>query len=321
MKALVLLSGGLDSSLALKIILDQGIEVEALHFVSNFCGSDAPARNLDQKFNVNLIEVEDGQELLNLTVNPQHGYGKNINPCIDCRIMRFRKAKEIMQQIGASFIVTGEVLGQRPMSQHRQAIELIERESGLEGLIVRPLCAQVLDPSVPEKEGWVDREALLDVTGRSRKPQIALAQKYQITDYSSPAGGCLLTDPGFSKRLRDIIDHDEITLNNVELIKVGRVFRLSNDAKLVVGRNEKENSRLLELAKEDDCVLEPVDVPGPTAILRGKRDGNNIKLCLDIVAAYCDGEGEKKIEIRHSKITKIGISKIHPKEDFASLKI
>ena len=213
MKAVMLLSGGLDSLLAARVLLDQGIELEALNFVTAFCNCTPKSRccssaaSAVQQLGISLKVINSTQDFLKVVRNPAHGYGSNLNPCIDCRILMFRKAADYMRETGASFIVTGEVLGERPMSQRREAMNLIEKEAGLEGLIVRPLSAELLDPSMPEKEGWIDRKKLLAIRGRSRKPQIALAASYGLKDYPCPAGGCLLTDPIFAARMRDLMQH------------------------------------------------------------------------------------------------------------------
>ncbi|MDP3804786.1 MAG: hypothetical protein Q8Q87_04470, partial [Candidatus Omnitrophota bacterium] len=225
-KALALLSGGLDSILAAKLVLEQGIEVEAINFLTIFCtcthkGCQHAATQAAKTLNIPLKIFNITEEYLEVIKNPKHGYGSNMNPCIDCRIFIFKKAKDYMKEAGASFIVTGEVLGERPMSQRRDAILLIEKEAGLKGLILRPLSAKLFEPTIPEKEGIVDRAKLLDISGRSRKPQIVLAKKFAIFDYPCPAGGCLLTDPGFAKRMKDLLVHDALTLDNARLLKFG----------------------------------------------------------------------------------------------------
>lgn len=310
MKAIALVSGGLDSTLAVNLIKEQDIEIVALNFKTPFCLCDRKtasgcgnlagqvADGLGIKFRV--INVT--EDFFGILKNPKHGFGSNMNPCIDCRILLFRKAREFMEQIGAKFIITGEVLGQRPMSQHKPALKIIESEAGLAGLVLRPLSARLLDDTIPEKEGWIDRNKLLNFSGRTRKPQMELAKTLDIKDYPCAAGGCLLTDPGFAKRIKDLITFGELNINNVELLKVGRHFRLSPGAKLVVGRDEKENARLINLAKEDDYVFMPLKVPGPTALGRGVFNEELIKLSSRITCRYCDLNGSINADIVYKKI-------------------
>lgn len=308
MKAIALLSGGLDSTLAVKVVLEEGIEIVALNFFSPFClcnrktGCKSIAKKITDEFGIELKVIYLGEEYIEIVKNPGHGYGKNLNPCIDCRILMLRHAKEFMQEIGASFIVTGEVLGQRPMSQYRAALKTIEKESGLEGLILRPLSAKLLPQSIPEKEGWVDRERLLEISGRSRRPQMALAKDYKISDYACPAGGCLLTDRGFANRMRDLMTHSEITLDDIQLLKVGRHFRLSSSCKLIVGRNKEENERLLGLARQGDLCFSPVEAKGPVGIGRGSFDNGNIEKSVSIIARYCDGGTDGEVRIANRRL-------------------
>ncbi len=306
MKAIALISGGLDSTLAAKLIKDLGIELVALNFKTPFClcdrksasGCTNHSRAVAESLGIAYKTVNATDEFLKIIPHPKHGYGSNMNPCIDCRILKFRKAKEFMQEIGAAFIITGEVLGQRPMSQHRKALEIIDKESGLEGLVLRPLSAKLFNETIPEKNGWVDRDKLLDFNGRSRKPQIELAEVFNIKDYPCPAGGCLLTDPEFSKRLKDLIKHSELNINNVELLKIGRHFRISEQAKLVVGRNELENNRLADLAKEPDYIfMPPEDIAGPTVLGRGVFDDELIAESCSITCRYCDLNGHSALDI------------------------
>jgi hypothetical protein len=214
-----------------------------------------------------------------------------------------KRSKEMMPGLGAAFVVSGEVLGQRPMSQYRRALEMIEKESGLEGLVLRPLSAKLLQETIPEKEGWVSKDKLLDFSGRTRKPQIELAKRLDIKDYPCPAGGCLLTDPEFSKRLKELIKHRELNLDNVELLKIGRHFRLGPETKLVVGRNEEENEELANLAKENDYLFSPDEkIAGPTSLGRGKFDEDLIKLASSIASRYCDLNGHRDTEIIYRRL-------------------
>lgn len=303
-KAIALFSGGLDSILATKLMLEQGIEVEAVYFLTVFSacassdGVSAETKAAADNLKIPLQIFETSKELLEILKNPRHGYGKNMNPCIDCRIFIFKKADEYMKKRGASFLITGEVLGERPMSQRKDAMYLIEKESGMKGLIVRPLSAKLLEPSVPEKEGLIDREKLLAIQGRSRKPQIQLAGEFGIHEYPTPAGGCLLTDPGFAGRVRDLLKHKpDITINDVQLLKVGRHFRLNPKAKLIVGRNDEENKKLSSLSKENDFHFYPLDTTGPTGIGRGTFDEDSILKAKRIVARYSDGEPNQPLKI------------------------
>ena len=304
MKAIALLSGGLDSTLAIRVILEQDIEVEAVNFFTPFCQCSRKsgcggyeAKKAADRFGVKLKIFNIFDEYLEMIKSPKFGYGKNLNPCIDCRILMHKKAKEYMKEKDASFIITGEVLGQRPMSQHKPALNIIDRESGLEGLVLRPLSAKLLPPTTPEKEGWVNREKLLEISGRSRKPQMSLAKTYEIGDYPCPAGGCLLTDPGFARRLKDLMKHCEITLGDIELLKVGRHFRLWAQAKAIIGRNKEENERLDALRKPGDIYFEPVEDKGPVGIGRGKFSQQNIVDTSGIIARYCDNHVNGKVKV------------------------
>jgi len=304
MRAIALLSGGLDSTLAAKVVLEQGIELEALNFMTLFCTCTSrgatclASQKAVETLNIPLKVFNVSEEYLDVVKDPRHGYGRNMNPCIDCRIFMLKKAKTYMQDSGAAFIVTGEVLGQRPMSQRKEAMRLIEKEAELEGLILRPLSANVLPMTVPEKQGWVDREKLLKFQGRSRKPQIQLAECYGIHDYPCPAGGCLLTDPGFAKRMKDLILHKPaFSINDVHLLKIGRHFRLSDGVKLVVGRNEEENRKIETFAREQDLLLKASGFPGPLSLLRGKIDGRDIEKAVAITAHYSKAKGLRNAEV------------------------
>lgn len=297
-KAIALLSGGLDSTLAVKLIVEQGIEVEALNYVTPFCTCNrkerCEARHVAGTFGLPCKTIALSEEFFRMIREPKYGYGSGMNPCLDCRILMFSRARERMEETGADFVFTGEVLGQRPMSQHRQAMRIIERESGLEGRLLRPLSARLLEPTFPEKEGMVDRERLQAIQGRSRKPQMALAEERGIADYPCPAGGCMLTDPGFARRMRDLVAiHPDFDLNDVNLLKIGRHFRLPSAAKVVVGRNKEENRQLLNLVRHGDCLFEVKGLGSPVTLLRGEASTGRIRLAAAITARYSDAQDDK----------------------------
>jgi tRNA-uridine 2-sulfurtransferase len=303
-KAIALISGGLDSILAAKFIQKLGIEVMPLHFSIPFShNAKKPTCAMEnmvlKNLGTELRQISLTEEFLELIKNPKYGFGSNMNPCIDCKILMLKKTKELMNDWDAKFVITGEVFGQRPMSQNRNALTIIEKKSGLEGFLLRPLSAKLLPPTIPEQEKWIDRDKLLNISGRGRKPQMELAEKLDIKDYAQPAGGCLLTDPEFAKRLKDILENGELSLENIELLKSGRYFRISNNTKLIVGRNEKENRRLEELAGEKDYLFMPKDTAGPTALGRGEFSEELIKLSYEITRRYCDRNGKNEIEIVH----------------------
>jgi len=249
MKAVILFSSGLDSILAAKLMKNLGIELEAIHFVSEFFpltkGKKEKLSFFAEKLGVPLVVRDITREFIEVLRSPKYGYGKNLNPCIDCKILMFKKAKEFMEEKNAAFIVSGEVLGQRLFSQRKEVFEIIEEETDLKNLILRPLSAKLLNVSIPEKKGWVSREKLFAFRGKSRIPQISLAKKLGIYFYPQPGGGCFLTDPSFARRVKDLLKYNpDFTLGDVKLLRVGRHFRISNSAKLVVFRNEKEKKIL-----------------------------------------------------------------------------
>jgi tRNA U34 2-thiouridine synthase MnmA/TrmU len=306
MKAIMLLSGGLDSTLAAELMSRDGLDLLAVNFKTPFClcdrhssnlGCGNNARRVADSLGIDLKIINATEDFLEVLLKPAHGYGANMNPCIDCRILFFRKSRDLMEEYGASFLITGEVLGQRPMSQFRHQMDIIEREAGLQGLVVRPLSAKLLAPTIPEKNGWISRERMCDIAGRSRKPQIALARDLGINDYPCAAGGCLLTDPKFAGRIRDLINHGELDMQNINLLKSGRYFRLSRNAKLIVGRNEGENKMLDMLAKDGDFIFEPQDINGPVAVGKGSFDPNLLNVSCRIVARYCDRNGEAYADV------------------------
>jgi tRNA U34 2-thiouridine synthase MnmA/TrmU len=301
-KAIGLLSGGLDSTLAVKLMMNQGIEVTALNFITPFCvctrkGCKHEANRIAEKFDIPIKVVAAGGEYIKMVKNPKHGYGKNMNPCIDCRIFMLKKAKKYMEEMGASFLFTGEVLGQRPMSQRRAAMTIIEKEAGLEGLILRPLSAQFLEPTIPEKEGLIDREKLFRISGRCRKPQMELAEEFGIEDYLCPAGGCRLTDPQFARRVGEAFEHDEDGIQDMNLLKYGRHFRLPNGIKVIVGRNEEENSIISRFAEEKDLLMEVVGFGSPITLLKGSRSEEDVKMAASVCVRYSNYKGKAEVRI------------------------
>ena len=307
-KAIGLISGGLDSLLACKIIQRQGIRVLAYNFISPFFGWPKMGREgEEEKYFFDLYGIETRvrsvwPEYMEIVRNPRYGYGKNINPCLDCKIFMLKKAGEAMEEERAAFVFTGEVLGQRPMSQRRDALNLIEKQSGLKGRLVRPLSAKLLPLTIPEEEGTLDRELLYDFSGRNRKPQMALAEEFGITEYPSPAGGCCLTDPGYSQRLRDLLDNQEtVNTGDIEILGLGRHFRLGDEVKLVVGRNQGENQKIHSLSEDSDLVLKAADIPGPTAILRGPADHGQRVMAARITARYASHQDQDEITVLFSQ--------------------
>lgn len=291
--ALALFSGGLDSILACRVVMAQGIRVKALKFVSPFFGYDLfdkqeeYHREVAAKYGIDVRLVDISDKYLKMLRNPVHGYGKHFNPCVDCKILLLAEAREMMKEYGASFLITGEVLGQRPMSQRRDTLRVIERDSGCEGLLVRPLCARNLSPTRPEIEGLIDRERLLGFKGRSRAAQMELAKELGITDYPSPAGGCSLTDPVLGDRIERFYQtHGNVAVTDMRLMMVGRHFELPQGGWLVVGRNKDENERVKALQLEGDWLLEPDDRPGPLALLRFLVDPQEMQRAATIVARY-----------------------------------
>ncbi|HLA38398.1 MAG TPA: hypothetical protein VJ417_00295 [Candidatus Glassbacteria bacterium] len=328
-KAVAMLSGGLDSSLAVKIVADQGIDVIGINFNTGFCltdhrrkmvglGADIDPKSVRNealqagarwRIPVDIIDIS--SEYLQILTAPRYGYGSAVNPCIDCRIFMQKKTREYMERVGASFIITGEVVGQRPMSQMRNTLRLIETQSGNPGLILRPLSARLLEPTVAEKRGWVDREKLYDFSGRSRKPQMDLAQKIGLADYPQPAGGCcFLTDQNYARRMQDLFTHSgkkTLSTEQVLLLKVGRHFRVSDKAKAIVGRNEAENL-FLKSSKKDRISLNCTDVVGPLTLIEGTPDDGEIEAAAKITARYSDGKHFEQVKVEVT--TPQGISRV-----------
>jgi tRNA U34 2-thiouridine synthase MnmA/TrmU len=316
-KAIGMLSGGLDSVLAARIMIEQEIQVTLLHFrtgfsyfernrlagrepVEEFSDAERAASMLGARLEI--IAVPD--EYIPVVLHPRYGYGAGMNPCVDCRIFLLRQAKAWMEAHDHHFIFTGEVVGQRPKSQMRPTLNTVERESGLRGYLLRPLSAKLLKPTVPERRGWVDREKLYGISGRGRKEQIALAEQFGVTDYAQPSGGCCyLIDQTYSRRLRGFLEHEgeeSLTREQVQLLAVGRHLRLSSGRSVVVGRHERENDYLAACGVEG-VLLTTVDHPGPTTLVPGEPTREEIELAAQITAGYSDGKGEPavRVEARH----------------------
>jgi tRNA U34 2-thiouridine synthase MnmA/TrmU len=235
--------------------------------------------------------------MLEIVKNPKHGFGKNLNPCVDCRISMLRRAVAFAREIGADFVVSGEVVGQRPMSQRLDAMRLIDKEAEVEGLVVRPLCGKLLPATKAEKDGLIDREKLLDLRGRSRKPQMELARKFGLVEYPSPAGGCLLTEAHFARRMRDLLEHGEPDINDVGLLKSGRHFRLDEKTKAVIGKDDEDNKRIAALARKGDTIITTVDVPGPTTLVRGEASERNVEIAARLTARYSQGRAAESVTL------------------------
>ncbi len=294
-KVVALLSGGLDSQLAVRMMQEQGFDVSAVAIKTPFCDFDCgrgcgfEIRERADDLNVNLKTVYLGDEYIEMLKHPKHGIGAGFNPCVDCRTMMFDAAKKHMEEIGAEFIISGEVLGQRPMSQHAPSLSIIEKESGLVGKIVRPLSAGLLPETDPEKEGLIKRENLGMIKGRTRRNQLEMAKKYGIENPPNAGGGCLLTEPQFGIKAKDLFEHVETpTINDIDLLKIGRHFRLDEETKFVVGRNKDENEMIKAIALPGDILLEAKDHLGPVSILRGKNAKSHVRFAASVTLRYSD---------------------------------
>lgn len=307
-KAIALYSGGLDSTLAILVAMRQGIEVTAVTFLTHFgcdisdkssCSKDPFAASAKFGFEVKLCHL--AEKFVEIVKRPKFGHGKNMNPCIDCRILMLKEAKELMAMRGAHFIVTGEVLGQRPMSQRRDTFPRIDREAGLEGYILRPLSAKLLKPTIAEQSGLVDRERLYGFHGRSRKPQMALAEEFGLVDYPPPAGGCLLTDPIYSHRLRDLLEHNPSpSPKDINLLRVGRHFRAAGDCRIVVGRDKEENN-VIEALAGDEHLLWVEGFGSPLTMVCGNAGEGTLHLAASICARYSDAKQLPSVDVTVSR--------------------
>lgn len=298
-KAIALFSGGLDSTLAMKLIIDQGIHVIACNINTGF-GATKDRREHMQNMcdqvgaELRIIDIQ-SEYLQTVLFDPKHGYGKHFNPCIDCHAKMFEVAKRIMKAEGASFLISGEVLGQRPMSQNKDALATVLNEANVDGLLLRPMSAKRLAPTIAETEGWVDREKLEGIQGRSRDRQMELAARFGLKDYESPGGGCLLTDENFSIKVRDYIKHDEsFDVPDIPVLKWGRHFRLPGGAKMVIGRNQEENVKLEEIDNAKYVHIETVGVPGPHVLLSKNADENDRAFAAGAILTYCKTSPEEE---------------------------
>jgi len=300
-KAVGLLSGGLDSTLATKIVKDLGIEIYGVYFAMPWgCCDKAMATEAAERIGIKFIVLQLDERYLEMVKKPKHGYGTAMNPCVDCRIHMFSRAAQYMKHIRADFVFTGEVLGQRPMSQMRASMKKIEKETGLEGRLLRPLCAQFLEPTILEQEGLIQREKLLNFSGRSRKPQIQLAQDLDISEYNQPAGGCLLTDHKFANRMRDTLKHGYRNFRETIALKWGRHFRINKDFKAIVGRNAEENESLIHYAHPDDSLMTFAEHQGPTLLLKGYDPPEDIlAIAAGLIQQYSKYKSESPQKIKY----------------------
>jgi tRNA U34 2-thiouridine synthase MnmA/TrmU len=316
-KAVALISGGLDSMLAAKTIMEQGVHVEGINFFTGFCveghthairaqDKAKPKRNnslwVAEQLGIKLHIVDVIEDYKKVLINPKHGYGANMNPCLDCKIFMVNKAKQWLVENDFDFIITGEVIGQRPMSQRKATMPIISQQSGADDLLLRPLCAKNLPETLPEREGWVDREKLHEITGRSRKPQMALAKQFGFDDYAQPAGGCcFLTDASYSAKLVDLWkarDGDkEYDLDDVMLLKVGRHIRPEQHFKLIVAREEGEE-RFMQGYKKDFITLKCIDYPGALTLVDGTPSAEDLFTAARITARYGQGRNAEQVDVR-----------------------
>ena len=335
-KAVALISGGLDSLLAAKVVQEQGVHVEGINFYTGFCVEGhthairkkdraKPKRNnalwVAEQLGIKLHIVDIVEEYKSVVYNPRHGYGANLNPCLDCKIFMVRKAREWIQENGFDFIVTGEVIGQRPMSQRKDTMPVVARDSGADDLLLRPLCARNLPETRPEREGWVDRQRLYGFNGRSRKPQMALAKHFGIEDYAQPAGGCcFLTDAQYSLKLADLWrarGEKRYEMDDIMLLKVGRHLRPRPNFKLIIAREEGEGNFLQGYQKQF-VSIRTVSHGGPLTLIDGDVDERDLKLASRIVARYSQGKNSEKVELeirnKAQEVRKVEVKPFGPEE-------
>ena len=303
-RALAMISGGLDSILAAKLIKEQGIEVIGICFKSYFFNEEN-AKRMTKQIGIQLEVIDFSEEHFDMVRDPKHGWGKNMNPCIDCHSMMMRYSGELLEKFNADFIITGEVLNQRPMSQNRSALDVVKKQSGFSDKILRPLCAKNLKETQMEVEGLVDREKLLDFSGRNRKPQMALAEKWGIKDYPSPAGGCKLTEPNYSIRLKDMLDtKEDVTEKDIHLLKYGRHFVSDNKTKVIVSRTGEEGEQIKQLLNNKDIMFFTSNFNGAMVII---PEGNNptdddLTFACRLAVRYSKGKDEELVRVKFGQV-------------------
>lgn len=298
-RALAMISGGLDSMLAAKLMKDQGVDVIGICFSSYFFSADNAVR-MAKEIDIPLEVVDFSKEHLEMVKNPPHGYGKNMNPCIDCHAMMMNWCGKMLDKYKADFIITGEVLNQRPMSQNRSALDIVKKESGFADKILRPLCAKNILPTEMETSGLIDREKLLAISGRNRKTQMDLAAEWGIKDYPSPAGGCKLTEPNYSKRLRDLLAHnDNPEEREIELLKFGRHFRISDKAKIISSRTGDEGNEIKKLLNEKDILFFAENYSGSLVVIIGESQEEDIILAAKVTGRYSKGRDNENISVKY----------------------
>ena len=311
MKALALFSGGLDSTLAMKLVIDQGIEVIAIYVDTGFGSLHSRLEHMESMCDQigAKLEILDLKEeyLGEILFEPQYGYGKNFNPCIDCHGFMFRYTSKLLEKYGASFMISGEVLGQRPMSQNKDALGIVQKLSLNEELVLRPLSAKLLPITQPEREGWIDREKLLDIWGRGRSRQFLLAKEIGLHDFEPPAGGCLLTDVQFSNRLKDFVSNATLEVEDIDTLKVGRHLRLPDGAKLIIGRNQEDNQKL-ELTNSKKYLKGKIlDATGPLVLLEREASDADKKLAGDFIVSYGKTEPNKTYTVNFGEFLIDGV--------------
>jgi len=322
-KGVGLLSGGLDSILAIRVLQDQGISIIGVSFVTPFFGSKK-AENAAKMLNIDLRVINISSIHLEMVRSPKHGYGKEMNPCIDCHTLMFHEAGKLMETENADFLFSGEVLGERPMSQNYQSLMKVANGSGYKDFIIRPLSAKLLPETLPEHEGKVDRERLLDISGRSRKRQVELAKHYGITEYAQPAGGCLLTDPAYSRRLRELMDKNpDFDIRDAELLAIGRHFRLDTGEKIIIGRNQQDNEKLMSLRTDEDVIIDVIDYPSPIVMIPHGGSEEVMKIAASISVLYGDTPKDDMVQViyYHKGKSNILFAQSFPKDDLDKIRI